>query len=427
MSKLMRFAEGGVAAVLAIAGTSIVNTERNEESKNSYCIVHQDICPKVRNAVDWACSIANNDNYGYSFGNVRSGEYDCSGLVIQAYRNAGIDTGGATYTGNMYSELTSHGFVAYDYNDKIEELMVGDILLTEDHTEMYIGDGKNVGAHWDFDGIAGDSSHEEIDYGDFNEYTNKWDCILRYVPKWSDWFSSPELNDNFYAFIEQGSSVLSSNNGSLLLETETGDKQQIWHFTKEDNGCYNISSESYSERFNLYQDDTEAIIFSRGDSDNICLTNKYNSVQENTYNSCSDEQRFKIRPIDSIKVMYDYGGKKCPIRDENYNEPYSCAFDLVITGFIGWYDSPKGGNKIDPSKVSIPYDHTIYAHFDSNKIETTTKAEEPTTVVTTEEATNLVVVEEVTTNNEMFHRTENKPIQVESLSLNRYSKTLNTV
>ncbi len=125
---LKALAEGVVASVVAVTGTAIAHTEKPAESNNNYCVVHADICPKVRNAVNWACAVADNNNIGYSFGNARDGEYDCSGLVIAAYRNAGIDVGGATYTGNMLREFTNHGFVAYEYHDNADELMVGDIL-----------------------------------------------------------------------------------------------------------------------------------------------------------------------------------------------------------------------------------------------------------------------------------------------------------
>ena len=40
----------------------------------------------------------------------------------------------------------------------MEDLLPGDVLLTErQHTEMYIGNGKNVGDHYNYDGKHGDS------------------------------------------------------------------------------------------------------------------------------------------------------------------------------------------------------------------------------------------------------------------------------
>lgn len=456
--KLLRsLAEGFVASAVALTGTAIAHTEKPAESNNNYCIVHQDICPKVRNAVNWACAVADNNSIGYSFGNVRDGEYDCSGLVIAAYRNAGIDVGGATYTGNMLRELTNHGFVAYEYHDNADELMVGDILLLEgSHTEMYIGGGQNVGAHKDFDGVRGDSSGDEIDYGAFNEYTHHWEYILRYEPKWSDFCNTPELSDNFYAFIENGGSVLSSG-GAMHLEAENGAEQQVWHFVKESTGRYTVSNESISGSYNLYQDDTGSVIFNVSGSETACLTAGADGVQTSDYDSCSDAQRFTIHPVsDPIMVEYDFGGSSCPIIEEHYGEPYSGAFDLVITGFSGWYTERDGGVKIDASKVTIPYRHTLYAHFDavpeehamshggggrhdgderSDEQPTTESKNEVVAIaddidVQRDDIYHPVQVTEppvqVTPVAEPEPVTERVPVSVQSISINRTSKMLNT-
>lgn len=455
---LKALAEGVVASVVAVTGTAIAHTEKPAESNNNYCVVHADICPKVRNAVNWACAIADNNSIGYSFGNVREGEYDCSGLVIAAYRNAGIDVGGATYTGNMLRELTNHGFVAYEYHDNADELMVGDILLLEEsHTEMYIGGGQNVGAHKDFDGVRGDSSGDEIDYGAFNEYTHHWEYILRYEPKWSDFCNTPELSDNFYAFIENGGSVLSSG-GTMHLEAENGAEQQVWHFVKESAGRYTVSNESISGSYNLYQDDTGSVIFNVSGSETACLTAGADGVQTSDYDSCSDAQRFTIHPVsDPIMVEYDFGGSSCPIIEEHYGEPYRGAFDLVITGFSGWYTEREGGDKVDTSKVTYPYSHTLYAHFDAAPEETSSghsngggrhdgdgrEDEQPTI----EEKTEVVAIADDVDvqRDDIYHPvrvtepsvqvvtpatepvTERTPVRVQSVSLSRTSKTLNTV
>ena len=56
----------------------------------------------------------------------------------------------------------------------------GDILLNEtDHTEIYLGNGLNLGAHWDWDGVNGDSSGKEICSGLY--WDSNWDGVLRYV------------------------------------------------------------------------------------------------------------------------------------------------------------------------------------------------------------------------------------------------------
>ena len=59
--------------------------------------------------------------------------------------------------------------------DTSSEMMPGDILWKQNHTEIYIGDGKTVGAHCDENGgIAGtnrgDQTGHEIDVGDVGSW-----------------------------------------------------------------------------------------------------------------------------------------------------------------------------------------------------------------------------------------------------------------
>ena len=119
-------------------------------------------------AINWALSIADDDSYGYSQ-NTRWGNpnYDCSSFVISAYEAAGVpvEKAGATYTGNMRSAFESCGFEWIPGDPDVNSLQPGDILLDEsDHTEMYIGNGKNVGAH----------RNCVNDY-----YSHPWDGVLR--------------------------------------------------------------------------------------------------------------------------------------------------------------------------------------------------------------------------------------------------------
>jgi len=137
----------------------------------------------VQGAIDWALAIAADDSHGYSqqtrWGNPN---YDCSSLVISAYEAAGLNVkeAGAGYTGNMRSAFTQMGFEWIPGNPDVSTLQPGDVLLNEgNHTEMYIGDGMNVGAHGDRDGINGDSSGAEISVSDY--YAFPWDGVLRYV------------------------------------------------------------------------------------------------------------------------------------------------------------------------------------------------------------------------------------------------------
>ncbi len=110
------------------------------------------------------------------------GEADCSSLVIHCLQEAGFDTGDASYTGNMSSELCARGWtrVANDGNPQR-----GDVLLNDvHHTAVYIGDGllcqasrnENHGANG---GQPGDQDGWETNTRGYYDYP--WDCYLRYT------------------------------------------------------------------------------------------------------------------------------------------------------------------------------------------------------------------------------------------------------
>ena len=137
----------------------------------------------IQGAMDWAIAVAANDSHGYSqstrWGNPN---YDCSSFVISAYEAAGIPVkeAGAGYTGSMRSAFTSVGFEWIPGDPNLDDLQPGDVLLTENsHTEMYLGNGKNIGAHGDYDAANGDSSGKEISITNYRSYP--WQGVLRYV------------------------------------------------------------------------------------------------------------------------------------------------------------------------------------------------------------------------------------------------------
>ena len=66
-------------------------------------------------------------------------------------------------------------------------IWLADILLNEtEHTEIYLGNGLNLGAHWDWDGVDGDSSGKEICSGLY--WDSNWDGVLRYVGEWDTYY-----------------------------------------------------------------------------------------------------------------------------------------------------------------------------------------------------------------------------------------------
>lgn len=109
------------------------------------------------------------------------GECDCSSLVIFALQEAGFDTGSASYTGDMSSNLTARGWsrIPFTWNPQ-----AGDILLNDaNHVAVWLGD---VLAQASIDengniagGQAGDQTDHETNVRSLYDYP--WDCILRYT------------------------------------------------------------------------------------------------------------------------------------------------------------------------------------------------------------------------------------------------------
>ena len=112
------------------------------------------------------------------------GEADCSSLVIWALREAGQDTGGATYTGNLSANLVARGWQRIIPNGKPQP---GDILLNDvHHVAVYVGNGQLAQASIDERGRAsggqsGDQSNYETNVRPYYNYP--WNCYLRYVGK----------------------------------------------------------------------------------------------------------------------------------------------------------------------------------------------------------------------------------------------------
>lgn len=124
-------------------------------------------------------------NLGYDQGNrwdIRyGGECDCSSLVIFALKEAGFDTGSASYTGNMSDQLCARGWKRIANNGNPQK---GDILLHDsNHVAVWLGDclaqasidenGRATG------GAAGDQTGRETRTGGYYNYP--WNCYLRYT------------------------------------------------------------------------------------------------------------------------------------------------------------------------------------------------------------------------------------------------------
>lgn len=122
-----------------------------------------------------ALAIANDDSHGYSMASrLMNPDVDCSSFVYYSLLLSGWsqDQLGGSYpftTHNMGPILESAGFTRFDYTG-MQDLLPGDILVNPArHTEIYYGDGLNLGAHSNYDGRAGDSSGREVCLGSFWE------------------------------------------------------------------------------------------------------------------------------------------------------------------------------------------------------------------------------------------------------------------
>ena len=109
------------------------------------------------------------------------GECDCSSLVIWALREAGQDTGEATYTGNLSDALVARGWQRISPNGNPQP---GDILLNDvHHVAVYVGNGQLAQASIDESGRAsgGQSGDQANETNVKTYYDYPWNAYLRYT------------------------------------------------------------------------------------------------------------------------------------------------------------------------------------------------------------------------------------------------------
>lgn len=98
-------------------------------------------------------------------------------------REAGFDTGSASYTGDMSDNLTVRGWTRV-YPDGRPQF--GDILLNDgNHVAVYVGNNLMSYASIDENGNArggrsGDQTDRETKTVQFANYSKGWDCYLRW-------------------------------------------------------------------------------------------------------------------------------------------------------------------------------------------------------------------------------------------------------
>lgn len=131
-------------------------------------------------------AMAADDTHGYDQGSRWGPDYDCSSLVISAYKKAGVPLT-CTYTGNMKADMLAHGFKDVTRSVALASgsgLIRGDVLLHETHhTAMYMGGGRIVHAAGNeygkaLGGRTGDQTGKEICVAGYFNFP--WQCVLRY-------------------------------------------------------------------------------------------------------------------------------------------------------------------------------------------------------------------------------------------------------
>ena len=136
---------------------------------------------------------------------VEQGDRDCSSAVISSYEAAGIDCGGATYTGNMKSCMLSTGnFRAHRMSDgyNCDDGYIaqrGDCYLNEiNHTAMCISDYPDMLAEFSIAengtiyGQVGDQTGWESGRGAF--YGFPWDWCMECIAEGSTPTPAPSTN-----------------------------------------------------------------------------------------------------------------------------------------------------------------------------------------------------------------------------------------
>ena len=137
----------------------------------------------INSALDWGKGIADDESHGYSQGSRWGPDYDCSSFAISAYDQAGIPVkaNGANSTRDMKEAFEKSGFEWIEGNPikNGTELQPGDVVLDiGHHAEIYYGDGKTIGAHYDYNGKTGDKYDKEINLKDIST-SRSWDGVLR--------------------------------------------------------------------------------------------------------------------------------------------------------------------------------------------------------------------------------------------------------
>lgn len=152
-----------------------------------YADYHTAVASKrVEAYIDELYKIANDNTHGYNINWAKrqfNPDVDCSSLVYYGLVHVGIIPESSPFdTASMGAVLIQNGFTEIRYNPDIVQR--GDIVIwngagTAGHATTYIGDGKEIAAHWDYDGKPGDGAGDEVSVGNFNFNSDKYQFIYR--------------------------------------------------------------------------------------------------------------------------------------------------------------------------------------------------------------------------------------------------------
>lgn len=168
----------------------------------------------IENATSWMIGIANDNSHGYDQAHRWGPDYDCSSLVISAYKQAGVGLT-CTYTGNMLADMTAKGFSNITAKINLAtgaDLQRGDVLLnTVNHTALYIGNGQVCEACGNerggiTGGQTGDQTGKEIRIGSY--YNFPWNYVLRYNENDGSCAGTPNTTQDTYT-VQAGDSLWS--------------------------------------------------------------------------------------------------------------------------------------------------------------------------------------------------------------------------
>lgn len=253
----------------------------------------------IDKVVKWAIDTANDDTHGYSQAYDRrwgTPDYDCASFVICAYRSVGFKLTNAAHCSNIKEEFMKEGF-QWIPNTEIDlstskYLKPGDVLLRiAGHTEIYIGNNQQCGAHDNYDGnVKGDTYGNEVCAYTYSNRSN-WSGILRYpVDK------QQNIGTDFYATIINNASGKAVTNDSdencenrnVTVRNITNKPNQVWKFERQKDGTYKITSAFNNLALDVVKSGTTA-----GTNVSVYFGNTSSAQRWNIYGEAG---KYKLKP-----------------------------------------------------------------------------------------------------------------------------------